>query len=245
MGKLNVPHVESVRYERNFIKTCVCELRFPFLLELETKQPTKLQKSLRKEYPIYEAQSTLEVGSAPDLKKENRYVFRTKGEDWSVALRAFSVALETTNYKDFGDFTKRLQFMIEKCLPLLDTDFYTRVGLRYINAIPLEDGEIEGWVNSSIHQPLVEGAYGDVSRYLTEVRGKTECGQYTFRHGIDPEVKDNVRRYMLDYDYYMENVSINDALDLVSKFNEINFSFFSWSIGPKGIQWLGKGVTKS
>ena len=45
---LNVPREASVRYKTNFIKTAVCELKFPILLELEEKLPIRFWKSFEK-----------------------------------------------------------------------------------------------------------------------------------------------------------------------------------------------------
>jgi hypothetical protein len=51
---LRLPEVERAQFKKNFINTAVCELRFPTILEYETKQPVELQRALRKEYPEYE-----------------------------------------------------------------------------------------------------------------------------------------------------------------------------------------------
>ena len=53
---LTLPNVDRTRFEKNFIKTAVCELRFPALLEFETKPPVQLQKELRKDFPNYQRQ---------------------------------------------------------------------------------------------------------------------------------------------------------------------------------------------
>ena len=42
-AKLNLPRVSRARYARNFIKDTVCELKFPIVLDLESKAPVKLQ----------------------------------------------------------------------------------------------------------------------------------------------------------------------------------------------------------
>lgn len=244
LRRLSVPSVPSVRYQRNFIQTCVCELRFPSLLELESKPPTSLQQLLRKEYPLYEEQKSIDIGAPGQVRHEgNRYLFRSKNRKWSVLLRSFSIALETTAYKDFDDFTERLSSMLEKSSALLDTDFFIRVGLRYINRVPVEDGDLEGWINSALVLPLTSGALGDVTKYFFEGQGLTDFGLYSFRHGTDSEGS-KVQGYYLDYDYFAEGVSVDETLPLVKNFNQLNFSFFSWSLGQKALDWLGPGIPK-
>ena len=49
----------AVEFERNFIRTVVCELRFPTLLEIEQRDPVGLQHALRAEFPFYEKQHSV------------------------------------------------------------------------------------------------------------------------------------------------------------------------------------------
>src|SRR2546422_10127308 len=89
---LNLPDIQEVEFERNFIKTAVCELRFPTLLEFETKRPVQLQKELRKDYPYYEPAQAVSVGPA-GVDREARYLFRSRQQDWTDALRGSARAL--------------------------------------------------------------------------------------------------------------------------------------------------------
>jgi uncharacterized protein (TIGR04255 family) len=57
-----------------------------------------------------------------------------------------------------------------------------RIGLRYINTIPIEDGDLNGWINPALVSILTEGPWA-LQKCDTEVRGYTNVGNYTFRHG--------------------------------------------------------------
>jgi uncharacterized protein (TIGR04255 family) len=243
LNLLNLPDVQKVEFERNFIKTAVCELRFPTLLEFETKPPVQLQKELRKEYPYYEPAQSVSVGPGV-VDRETRYLFRSRKKDWSVAFKASAIALETTHYTNFEEFSQRLENLFAKSRSLLDTDFFTRVGLRYIDEIPIEDGELAGWVRDDLVAPLTQGVYGTVEHFLQEVRGFTAIGRYTFRHGMAGSAQEKHRVYSLDFDFYEENVPFDSVLSMVSQFNQQSFRFFSWAIGPKALSRLGKATTK-
>ena len=65
MAKLNPPKVPRVRYVRNVIKTAVCEVKFPIVLDLESKPPTQLQKRLKRSYPFYEVRREISLGPNP------------------------------------------------------------------------------------------------------------------------------------------------------------------------------------
>ena len=240
---LNLPAVEEVEFDRNFIKTAVCELRFPTLLEFEAKPPVQLQKELRKEYPHYEPAQAVRVGPA-GVGRETQYLFKSRKKDWTVAFKASAIALETTCYTNFAEFSQRLEKLFAKSRVLLDTDFFTRVGLRYINQIPIEDGELIGWVRDDLVSPLTQGVYGTVERLLQEVRGFTEMGRYTFRHGMEGSAQEKPNVYSLDFDFYEENVPFDSVLSMVSAFNQQNYRFFRWAIGHKALSRLGKPTTK-
>ena len=241
---LNVPKTEPVRYKRNFIETCVCELKFPTILELETKPPVGLQRKLRKKYPVYTPGHSFEVGPTGDATKEIRYNFKSKNARWNVGLRSYSIALETTGYIDFGDFMTRLRFMLSQSKSLLDTDFFTRVGLRYVNKVPIDDGILRNWINPALISPLASGELGSLEKYYNEMRGHSEFGQYSFRHGTQVQ-GDDISFYMLDYDYYEENVAVEEVEHLLYNFNRTNFSLFIWSLNHKALNWLGLGEPKN
>lgn len=241
---LHLPAVEEVEFERNFIKTAVCELRFPTLLEFEAKPPVQLQKALRKEYPHYEPAEAVSVGPA-GVGRETRYLFKSRKKDWTVAFKASAIALETARYTNFAEFSQRLETLFAKSRVLLDTDFFTRVGLRYINQIPIEDEKLIGWVRDDLVSPLTQGVYGTVARLFQEVRGFTDIGRYTFRHGMEGLGEEKSKVYSVDFDFYEENVPFDSMLSIVSQFNQQNYRFFRWAIGPKTLNLLGQPITRT
>lgn len=235
---LTLPEVGRAHFENNFIKTAVCELRFPALLEFETKPPVQLQKELRKDFPHYERQQSVNLSDLQE--KEVKHLLKSKKGDWLVSFKSSSIAVETSHYTHFSEFLQQIQSVLHKCKPMLDTDFFTRVGLRYINEVPIEDGKIDGWIRAELVGPLVQGVYGTVDRFIQEVRGKTKSGKYTFRHGIAGVAENKANLYSIDFDFYNENVEAEFVLPLISEFNQESFRFFLWVIGPKVKERLGK-----
>ena len=233
---LTLPDVERSRFQKNFIKTAVCELRFPALLEFETKPPVQLQKELRKDFPNYQRQQAVVLSGQ---EREVRHILRSRKANWLVSFKASSIALETSNYTDFDEFFVQLENVVKKSSPLLDTDFFTRVGLRYINEIRIEDGTLEGWIREELIPPIKD-VYGPLERFIQEVRGITSSGKYTFRHGIVGPEEDKRDLYTIDFDFYKENVEFDNILTIVSEFNKESFRFFLWAIGPKVKERLGR-----
>lgn len=238
---LKLPEVTRAQFKKNFIKTAVCELRFPALLEFESKPPFQLQKELRKEFPHYDRQQAFNVTNPEE--KEVKHVLKSRKGDWWVAIKSYSIAVQTDRYTHFSEFSDKLKYVLDKSLPLLDTDFFTRVGLRYINEIHIEDGALVGWINDDLLAPIVHGIYGSVDRYIQEVRGSTKSGRFSFRHGMAGLEAGKKDIYQVDFDFYDENVQAEKVMPLAVEFNREAFRFFQWAIGPKARDRLGGPVT--
>lgn len=245
---LNPPDVPAVRYSRNFIKTAVCELRFPALLELEAKPPHAFQKQIRKAYPTYEPQ-VVEMGLGEDALKENRYLFRSADGHWTVSVKSSAISLETSKYVDFEDFLERLMVVVRSAEPLIDADFFTRVGLRYINKIGIEDGDPRDWISETLLAPFHNDVLGTLSNYRSELAGSLRNGKYTMRYGMGEQdatvtAKPSKIEFTLDFDFYCENMKAVAVQDRLKEFNRTNFLLFSWCLGPKARAVLGEGRPK-
>ena len=245
---LNLPPVARVKYKSNFIKTAVCELRFPTLLELESKPPKDFQAKIRKLYPFYEPEVMQRFGDSEGDSNEHRYLFRSKDRHWTITVKSFALAIETSRYVDFEDFFARFKLVLDSAKEMIDSDFFTRIGFRYINSIPIEDGKLDGWIRPELILPLTEGALGSIKSSASIIHGYMEQGEYSLRHGLKTEDKGNmgndVPNYVLDVDYYSENIEFDKVEHLIKHFNETNFAFFSWCLGEKAKKLLGEGKQK-
>jgi len=238
-----VPDVKRVQYEHNFIRLAVCELRFPTLLEFEQECPPGFQKAMRKQYPHYERGSNIHLHPSGDQESEARYIFRSLKKDWSVSLRSSAFSLETKNYENFEDFLRRIQWVVEKAVQFIDSDFFTRVGLRYVNMLPV-GGDPTGWLNEDLVEPLTDNVFGNPTKYFQTISGSTSDGQFNFGHGLE-DGNESERSYVLDFDFYREEVEVEEFERLLCAFNALNFKLFSWCIGSKALDCLGKATKKS
>jgi len=244
-SKLNVPIVDDRQFSRNFLASVVCELRFPTILELERESPLALRKALKSSYPIYEKSKSvsLEPNRATVSEVDMKHNFVSRDRDWKVLLGSSSIALETTNYQNFANFLKKFKVVIWEAKDLLDTDFYTRVGLRYVNTIPIDDEDannVVGWVNDRLVGAFADGIFGDAISFNTEITGFSTIGGFTIRHGIGRKKRKDLgfNSYFLDFDHYLENVDAGDLVKLLEAFHKVNFSLFYWCLGPKSKEKL-------
>jgi uncharacterized protein (TIGR04255 family) len=238
---LSLPEQPRITYRRNLIRLAVCELRFPTILALETAPPEGFQRAIRKSYPHFERGANVDVQPG-GVERESRYFFRSRHRDWTVLLRSHSISLETRAYPRFRVFKQRLLELLGAARSFIDSDFFTRVGLRYVNVLPVTGDEVIGWLNRDLVAPLANGLYGDVEGFFQQVAGVARAGKYSFRHGFAQIEGTGKREYVLDYDFYQEDVEAAQVGELVEAFNRECFALFSWSIGSKAREFLGEPI---
>lgn len=260
---LDMPKAVKTLFARNFIQQAVCELRFPTLYELDVaKPPPAFSKALRKEYPNQESVKTVNLAVGDDSASSFQHSFRSRGQKWTATLRTSAVVLETADYGSFDEFRSRVEFLVNAAKDVIDSDFFTRVGLRYINALPYERETIGEWVNPALVGALGQGLLGDPIEYAGRVIGVTEIGGYIIQHGIlTPAARqrslgslgigqgiqqrpslENQTEYSLDFDLYSEDVPAGDVLSTVDRLHELEYSVFDWALGPLAKQHLGPSV---
>ena len=242
--RLGVPETSPVNYPRNLIKQAVCELKFPTLLSLgDSKPPAKFAHALRKVFPEYQLMNDVSF-SQNSADKAIAHSFRAKKGQWTVTIRQSTITLETNKYHSYELFREKLELVVSASAEVIDSDFYTRIGLRYINAVPYERETLANWVNVGLVQPLVDGIYGDPVEYSGRISRVEADWGFNISHGIGQENGRGPREYFLDIDFYQEDVELINSMSVVDKLHADEFDMFSWAIGSAAKKYMGDGVPK-
>ena len=244
----NFPVVERRVFDRNFLDTVVIELRYPTYLRLKEKEPLDISESIRERFPIYEPRKDIQITPLGTTDPQSIHTFTTRKKDPVVSISTSNLALTTKKYKSFEDFSSYIAFLIERVIPHVDTTFFTRVGLRYINNVSgiQQSGEdILEWINSDLVKPVAGGEIGTIGNMKNELSGPLKGeGGYTFRYGLSPPSQ-KTRTFVLDWDYYKEDVEVTDCMDLLKAFHHVHFPFFWWTLGEKAREALNNGTVST
>ena len=231
---LAVPKLAPVLFEQNFVKKAVCELRYPVLLQLDASSVSAGYKVLRKEYPNFERGNRVSIGpGAMSVEGEPVFSFKSRDKHWQLSIKSAAMSIDTDSYGQFEELAGRVRKAVDAFKDVLQTDFFTRVGLRYVNGVLVRDEQIAEDINPALLAPLADGSYGTVNKYVQEVRGDVEEGSYTFRHGFADRATDGVPEYFLDFDFHAEDVEFAEVLPRLRAFSGHAFSFFMWALGPR------------
>lgn len=126
-------------FPNNFLIRVAFEIRFPADLTMKDKI-NNFQGKIKENFPVYEERYTVKF-PVQDTEKGNliNYAFKNDINESEIYLNAYSIfGLSTKNYPSFKDF---LNIFLENLKIFKDTfkiESTTRLGMRYINNIPLE-----------------------------------------------------------------------------------------------------------
>ena len=240
MNFLDIPTPTTRRtYARNLIQVAVCELRFPSLLDVERGVPAKFEQAIKSEFPRYEKRASVDVDllRASTKRGANAHTFQSKDKKWIVTLRPSSLVLETVAYSRFEDFAARHSRSVGALKKILEADFVTRVGLRYVNGFPRFD-DLDGWLNPELGTAILSGQLGNLSHAWQIAQGQAdERTHYILQHGLQQAV-DGHQRYMVDIDSYIEDVDLLDIARRLGELHALVGRIFEWAIGSRAREYM-------
>lgn len=234
------------RYKRNFLRQAVCELRFPTLMELgEARPPASLVTALRKEYPHLELANEVTLGIGGGVPgSNNAHIFRSSKLTWTVSIKQSVLTIETIAYTDYAHMKERILNVVKAASKIIDSDFFTRIGLRYINVIDSGTDPTDGWVNPVLVAPIRSGEFKGIQEYAGKLQLGTPDGGCLLQHGIrikPPHSGEAVQpEYVLDIDTFRNEVKLSDTATALDVMHAQAFDLFDWTIGPKAREHLSK-----
>jgi uncharacterized protein (TIGR04255 family) len=239
--------------KRNYTKSVVCEFRFPTLLELSGAEPPRsFITALRKSYPTLELGKEVSLNLAEPMRSAHTHILRSKKLSWTITLKKDSVALETNRYTFYSDIRKRVEELLIALKPIIDADYFTRIGLRYVNLIPTdEESQLSEWVNPLLVN-ITEAGFKGIAESAGRLGLIANDGGCLLQHGLKIKANENLNAeaanvtpdYIIDIDSYREDIAVTNALDVLDKMRHQAYSLFSWSLGPKAQKQLLEGTGK-
>ena len=230
------------------LQNVALELRFPEA-EFTTDDRKALRRGLAKSYPI----PSTEQGVSIQLSVQGaiqqgqgagkRYTYRSRDSSHQVGVSPASLLLEARGraYEGFESFLNRWLDVLDVVAPVVELDTQLRLGMRYVNQVPLEDTTegLDALVNR-IHPALLcplgaEGFEFSIKSSFEELRLTSTDGKATLRHGLQlaPQGQPRPGGYILDIDFYDDDLVEFDRdrhADQVKRFSLEIWKIFRWSI---------------
>ena len=220
--------------EKNALLEVICQLRFPEILKIEAAAPAEFQDAIRVDYPQYSKKIEQLPPQVVDSKPVpqgtvNNYQFVSENSQWKVSLTKGFIALSTHGYTRWEEFARRLDLILAAFIKTYEPAYFTRVGLRYINAFNKKKLELVDYSWRELIQPGYLGLMGDedaqekafVKNEQTVnaampggAKANIKCGPATV-HKVNNLTKQSTQEnvFMLDLDLFMDGKTpINHAV---------------------------------
>ena len=181
----------------------ICQLRVPTILAIESNVPAQFQERIRSEFPLLQRSApTIQIPaeivqllSAAGAAHPStlQYSFQTEDQKSTLNLSPDTIALSTTSYTRWEHFRRLMEGPLRALMEIYKPSFFTRIGLRYSNAITPERLGLTGlpWSKLLRHELLGELAIPQFERNLDGIANRTirmklpgEDGAVLLRHGL-------------------------------------------------------------
>jgi uncharacterized protein (TIGR04255 family) len=246
---INFPEVPRVRYNKNPLVEVICQLRFPRILKLDTQPPAEFQEAIASSYSIVNVSRSLDVSvptnapaSQPVFRtsKSPSYEFLTRDKRWKLVLTPDFIALSTLAYERWEEFYDKLKEAIEWLTHFYKLTIFTRIGLRYQDVIMRSDLELTDKKWNELLNPTLCGVLAAPEfneQDLLEVFSTFSCNiledaMVRVRHGLAKQDKRDEIGYLIDADFFLNDVEISETLARLNGFNSQARYLFRWCITP-------------
>lgn len=257
------PDHERVIYDTSPVFEVLFQVRFHPILKIEASVPADFQEAIRSKFPAFERSQSEGIPNVPPdvakilgLAAQGGAEYRFKSEDGrqTVGLNTSSLSLTSTKYHRWEEFRDLLAPTLSALEKFYRPGSFTRVGLRYRNAIvpsaiSLEDKSWAALLSPNVGGELKYQDFGpadtlEAARQLRLLSRQDQTGVF-LQHGIGRVENTNAPAYIIDIDCYTDQRTEADhVLKSLDTFNVRARRAFRWCIsdalhkalGPKRVK---------
>jgi uncharacterized protein (TIGR04255 family) len=252
------PPSPRVIYARAPLMAVACEFRFPRLLKIQSGNPVEFQERIRKTFPLLDPPGTpfqvpaplMPPGAGRGVPPEvlqfigaqmgrDAFQFHTEDRCSTITLRPESLGFVTSAYAEWPQFREHMRLGLDALVQIYAPTFFTRLGLRYTNAINRESIGIRGRPWSALLRPPLLGELNTpvfeencvlTARQL-RVMLPDRSGAVTLNHGFADVAGREGVTYLIDLDFSQEaRIDIENAEATLNHFNQLAGRAFRWAI---------------
>ncbi len=213
---MDLPEYTSVRLAQSPLLLVAAQINFEEVgREVTHAQARSVQKKMGSGWTRLESaplvQATMTSGGAVNEPNRQAYRLSAPAGSWTLQLNPSTVTLETRAYEGWETLRTQLAALATAVAEVFDPASEHRLGLRYIDQIPLPSGRTgwDGLIESSLlglsrDRRFADNVLATDQRVLLQLDGDARC---VLRYGQvpDPATNQAAETYLLDYDVFREN----------------------------------------
>lgn len=220
---MNTQEFKRVRYQKSPLIEVIYQVRFPTILTINSEQPAAFQNEIRASFPFFEEQTEennnllfnpqMKVASFKKIGENKNYSFVSTNNQVKINLTPSFLSISTMAYSQWEDFKETINYIIPIFEKIYKPAFYTRIGLRYIDAITRSSLNLENKDWTELIQPHILGmvtkeyekgikSYVSETEYETAVENVLSKAHFEFVHINDQKELS----LLIDCDYYQLDI---------------------------------------
>lgn len=215
-------------FEKTQLVEVICQLRFPTILSINSKDPADFQDAIRSMFPRYAVRKEqlppkLVGAGTPNAKLEpsapvNNHQFVSADGRWKINLTKDFIALSTVAYPGWGKFAHQFDLPLAEFIRIYQPAFFERISLRYLNAFSRAALKLENtpwrelftapYLGPLLHEDIPEQNLSKVSLDTELIlnnscRARIHSGTGMVKRNIPNAPQDNEIKFILDLDISM------------------------------------------
>jgi uncharacterized protein (TIGR04255 family) len=247
-----LPEYVSLELARSPLVLVAAQINFEEVgKDITHNQARNVQRALDNSWTRLQAapqvRTTLTPSGAVNEPQRGAYRISSQDESWSLVINPDSVILETRAYSGWGDMSGRLYAIATAVAEVLDPAQRLRIGLRYVDQVPLPDGK-DDWAGLIPDELLGIGAHPVLGALVTATEHRcllqlAPDARCLFRHGLmqEADLEKGAAPYLLDYDVFNDSpapFSVEDLRDAAEALHKYVGSLFRASVTEDLYAWL-------
>lgn len=227
----------------NYLKSVSYEIRFVPLLIIQD-EIGKFQKEIRQDYPKLEKGFQITGVSSRIQEEFIEWIFTSEDGNDIIRIGMSRIAFISKAYTTFEEFWRKSEKIIKSFLDVFNITKFTRIGLRYVNTIPMKGKEMDTekflkWIKPLIH----EDALKEFPPFTFNIDYRKEFVDYkTATRNVFGLGNGGKLFYQIDIDSYIETeTKENDIKKHIDKLHELNNDEFYRNVTDEFIDKLKQG----
>lgn len=235
------------------------QVNYPVNLSIEANEPVEFQQLVMEKYPNYDSRTEYQsevtvnlenekANASASMSKHQRrklHIFVSEDLKWKITLTKDMLALTTAEYRYWEDMEAKAVDVIDALIKAYKPMYFTRTGLRYIDAIDRSSYGLEKEPWSELLKPHICGGLS----YRTDGKVKIRSSSVSSEIQVD-DLFINVasgtgmidrhdgtmphEAFILNCDYfYNRKCKVEDLVDVSNRLHILSHKFFRESITEK------------
>lgn len=217
----------QMRNNCNQLDHVICQVRFNAHLSIN-RDIDLFQVIINSDYPNYSPESITSPGVINPTGVG--HTFSSEDGKWMVSLSTSAMSLTTSAYENWDDFVTKFMFVFNSLIDVFGIESFTRVGLRYVNAIRPEILDMPADSKSILKGPVSEMFSDSTGSFVagTCIIDRNQGDEILSRSAVGTIVfTDDQPGFAIDNDVFTtKSIAVPGVSEMINRFNEVANALF-------------------